>query len=112
MLRRASLVAAVLLAVTPARRTFDEMSGRRWEKVCFVREVWGINGDRVALTTSANVCHTHSSETDYVSGRSVPGTQSTTGSRWDAPQLRKRWTREAANKAVSGRGRVRPLDGS
>lgn len=37
------------------------------QKVCFVREVWGHNGDRVALTTSENVCHQPQSETDFVS---------------------------------------------
>ena len=37
------------------------------QKVCFVREVWGLNGDEVALTTSKNVCHKLSKEYDYVS---------------------------------------------
>src|SRR5215203_5845895 len=37
------------------------------QTVCFVREVWGINGDRVALTTSTNVCHKPTLETDFVS---------------------------------------------
>jgi|SRR5688572_6339981 len=37
------------------------------QTVCFVREVWGSNGDRVALTTSTNVCHKPSAETDFVS---------------------------------------------
>lgn len=37
------------------------------EKVCFVREVWGLNGDRVALTKSDNVCHEPSIENDYIS---------------------------------------------
>jgi hypothetical protein len=37
------------------------------QTVCFVREVWGMNGDRVVLTTSANVCHQPSAETDFVS---------------------------------------------
>lgn len=37
------------------------------QSVCFIREVWGLNGDRVVLTTSTNVCHQPSAETDYVS---------------------------------------------
>lgn len=37
------------------------------QKICFVREVWGFNGDRVSLTTSDNVCHEPSKENDYVS---------------------------------------------
>ena len=37
------------------------------QTVCFVRQLWGLNGDRVALTTSENVCHQPSSETDFVS---------------------------------------------
>ncbi len=38
------------------------------QKICFVREVWGFNGDQVSLTTSDNVCHKPSRENDYVSG--------------------------------------------
>lgn len=37
------------------------------QKICFVREVWGFNGDQVSLTTSDNVCHKPSEENDYVS---------------------------------------------
>jgi hypothetical protein len=37
------------------------------QKVCFVRQLWGRNGDRVYLTTSGNVCHQPSSENDFVS---------------------------------------------
>jgi hypothetical protein len=37
------------------------------QKVCFVRQLWGRNGDRVYLTTSANVCHQPSAENDFVS---------------------------------------------
>lgn len=37
------------------------------QKICFVREVWGFNGDKVALTTTNNVCHKPSKENDYVS---------------------------------------------
>lgn len=42
-------------------------NGRR-EKICFVREVWGLNGDQVSLTTSDNVCHQPSKKYDYISG--------------------------------------------
>jgi len=39
------------------------------EKICFVREVWGFNGENLSLTTDDNVCHKPSSENDYVSDR-------------------------------------------
>ncbi len=37
------------------------------QKICFVREVWGLNGDQVTLTTSDNVCHQPSAKYDYIS---------------------------------------------
>ncbi len=37
------------------------------QKICFVREVWGINGDQASLTTSDNVCHKPSEKYDYIS---------------------------------------------
>lgn len=37
------------------------------QKICFVREVWGFNGDKASLTISDNVCHQPSKENDYVS---------------------------------------------
>jgi hypothetical protein len=39
------------------------------QKICFVREVWGFNGENLSLTTSDNVCHKPSNEDDYVSDR-------------------------------------------
>lgn len=36
-------------------------------KVCFIREVWGPNGDRVTLSTTENVCHKPVESEDYVS---------------------------------------------
>lgn len=37
------------------------------QKVCFVREVWGLNGDRMVLTTTENVCHEPDKTKDYIS---------------------------------------------
>lgn len=37
------------------------------QKICFVREVWGFNGDRVSLTTNDDVCHQPSKKYDYIS---------------------------------------------
>lgn len=38
------------------------------QKICLVREVWGFNGESLAVTTHDNVCHKPSSEEDYISG--------------------------------------------
>ncbi len=38
------------------------------QKICFVREVWGFNGDQITLTTNDNVCHQPSKKYDYISG--------------------------------------------
>jgi hypothetical protein len=37
------------------------------QKVCFVRQLWGRNGDRLYVSTSENVCLQPSSASDYVS---------------------------------------------
>jgi hypothetical protein len=39
------------------------------QKICFVREVWGLNGESLAVTTHDNVCREPSSEVDYISNR-------------------------------------------
>ena len=39
------------------------------QKICFVREVWGFNGESLSLTTSDKVCHKPLSENDYISDR-------------------------------------------
>lgn len=36
------------------------------QKICFVREVWGRDGEQVSLTISDNVCHQPSEKYDYV----------------------------------------------
>lgn len=35
-------------------------------RVCFKREVWGRNGDKVWITTDNNVCRQPSKQTDYI----------------------------------------------
>ena len=39
------------------------------QKICFIREVWGFNGESLSLSTSDNVCHKASSEDDYIADR-------------------------------------------
>ncbi len=40
------------------------------QKVCFVRDFWGLNGEQVSLSTNDNVCHQPSKKYDYISGGS------------------------------------------
>lgn len=39
------------------------------QKICFIREVWGFNGESLSLTTNDNVCYKPTNKKDYISNR-------------------------------------------
>lgn len=43
----------------------------RENRICFKREVWGRNGDKVWITTDNNVCRQPSKQTDYIAGGTI-----------------------------------------
>lgn len=43
------------------------------QNVCFKREVWGFNGDKVWITENKNVCRKPSEEKDYISNMLIDG---------------------------------------
>lgn len=43
------------------------------EEICFKREVWGFNGDKVWITKNKNVCRKPSEELDFISNKLIDG---------------------------------------
>ena len=64
-----AVVAAGSLLVSSCGRTSHsiECLAVNGQTVCFVRDVWTRSGYRVTVTTSTDVCHQPSTETDFVS---------------------------------------------